>query len=684
MPGVATPMKQASPRRARRIWPFVTGAVALGVVAILLLWNWDWFIPIIEARASSALGRRVSIGHLHVALGRQTTVTAESVTVANPDNFQSVKTPVPDLAQIGRLTVTADVAAYVHDGHIVLPFIGVDHPHVEAAVLANGQTNFALKPASQGGGSTPPPSIGTLQITDGTAHVVDQKLRSDMTLQINTRAEQGNEPAAIVADISGTYADQKIDGHFIGGALLTLRDSAHPYPIDLHLANGGTEVSMTGTVQNPLNFSGAHVRLRVSGPDMEALYALTGIPIPHTPPFSVSGNVDYAKPRIRLTDLAGRVGTSDLGGSITETPGVGSRPDVTMDLASHKVDLTDLGGFVGTPAGRRDTPGETPSQERALASAESKKTLLPSKPLNIPRLASADIHLHYTGEHIINRYVPFDKLLVSMDIIDGHINLHPLDFTVGPEGRIDNIINLDPEQDKSFRVRLDTKFQHLELARLLQATHSFHGQGIIGGEAHIDTTGNSLAAMAGNGDGEVKLALLSGGDVSALLVDLAGLQFGNALLSALGLPSRTNIDCFVTDLPLHRGLLDFDVFLLDTNEGRVTGKGSLNFRDQMLDITLTTRAKHFSIGSLPGPINITGPLGDPSIRPGTEVVARAGAAAGLGILLTPLGALLPTIQFGIGNDNACTRAFAVEHEPLRETRPPRHRRRSEKRESPQT
>jgi uncharacterized protein involved in outer membrane biogenesis len=190
--------------------------------------------------------------------------------------------------------------------------------------------------------------------------------------------------------------------------------------------------------------------------------------------------------------------------------------------------------------------------------------------------------------------------------------------------------------------------------------------------------------MAGNGDGEVKLALLSGGDVSALLVDLAGLQFGNALLSALGLPSRTNIDCFVTDLPLHRGLLDFDVFLLDTTEGRVTGKGSLNFRDQMLNITLTTRAKHFSIGSLPGPINITGPLGDPSIRPGTEVVARAGAAAGLGILLTPLGALLPTIQFGIGNDNACTRAFAVEHEPLRETRPPRHRRRSEKRESPQT
>jgi hypothetical protein len=81
-------------------------------------------------------------------------------------------------------------------------------------------------------------------------------------------------------------------------------------------------------------------------------------------------------------------------------------------------------------------------------------------------------------------------------------------------------------------------------------------------------------------------------------------------------------------------------------------------------MSLTTRSKGFSIGSLPGPIDITGPLGSPSIRPGAEIVARAGAAAGLGVLLTPLGALLPTIQFGVGDNNACTHAEDVEREPL--------------------
>jgi uncharacterized protein involved in outer membrane biogenesis len=209
----------------------------------------------------------------------------------------------------------------------------------------------------------------------------------------------------------------------------------------------------------------------------------------------------------------------------------------------------------------------------------------------------------------------------------------------------------------------------MDLSRLLAATHTFHGKGIVGGEAKIDTTGRSLADMMGNGNGEVKLALISGGNLSALLVDLAGLEFGNALLSALGVPNRADIQCFVTDLPLNRGILDFNVFLLDTTEGRITGRGDVDFRDQMLNISLTTRSKHFSIGSLPGPINVTGPLGDPSIRPGTEVVARAGAAAALGVLLTPLGALLPTIQFGVGNDNACTQALAEEHQPLRVNMP---------------
>jgi len=95
------------------------------------------------------------------------------------------------------------------------------------------------------------------------------------------------------------------------------------------------------------------------------------------------------------------------------------------------------------------------------------------------------------------------------------------------------------------------------------------------------------------------------------------------------------------------------VMVLDTKAANVTGSGTINLRSEALDLQLKTEAKHFSIGSLPGPINIGGTLKNPSIRPGAETVARGAAAGVLGALLTPLAALLPTIQLGLGEDNNC-------------------------------
>jgi ParB/RepB/Spo0J family partition protein len=63
------------------------------------------------------------------------------------------------------------------------------------------------------------------------------------------------------------------------------------------------------------------------------------------------------------------------------------------------------------------------------------------------------------------------------------------------------------------------------------------------------------------------------------------------------------------------------------------------------ELALKTASKHFSMGSLPTRIAITGTFKNPSIRPGAEVAARAGAVAGLAALFVPL-AILPTIQFG--------------------------------------
>lgn len=714
---VATP-ERPRPRR-RHIGLYVLAVLLLGIAILILLWDWDWFIPLVEARASAALGRPVTIAHLHLRLGRVTRVAADDVTIANPAGFP----PRPEFATADRLTVAINILDYIHGGRIVLPEIALRHPMVNAIALADGKNNWTLSsgPEKSEKNAGPPPRLGHLVVEDGHVHVVDPQLRADFNLTVATRSAGaaatagGNAPAEhaaatphtpapsapatsrtattstpttsgpansaasgpqspihptpagagalservhtsqIVIEARGTYAGQPVTGRLIGGALLSLSDKALPYPVDLHAANGPTHIALVGSIRQPLALAGFALKLHLAGPDMSLLYPLTGIPIPQTPPFSVTGDLAYDRSgnKVQFHDMRGRVGSSDLNGNVDEAPGA-ARPDVVMDLYSHHVNLVDLGGFIGAQPGS--------GTQKTKAPAQSNGNLLPTTPFNLPKIKAADIHLHYRGEHIEGKYVPLDDLLVQLDVVDGRITLHPLNFGVGT-GTIASNIVLDPV-GKDIEVKADTQFRRINLSRIMQATHAFKGQGIIGGTAVLRTHGNSVATMMGNGNGELKLIMLGGGNVSALLVDLSGLEFGNALLSALGVPQRAEINCFVSDFALDDGIANTKVLLLDTTEARVTGKGTIDFRNQTLDYSLRTRAKHFSIGSLPGPIDITGKLASPAIRPGAEQIARAGAAVGLGIVLTPLGALLPTIQFGIGKDNACVKATAEEQAPM--------------------
>jgi uncharacterized protein involved in outer membrane biogenesis len=159
--------------------------------------------------------------------------------------------------------------------------------------------------------------------------------------------------------------------------------------------------------------------------------------------------------------------------------------------------------------------------------------------------------------------------------------------------------------------------------------------------------------MLGNGNGSLQLTMAGGGDLSALLVDLSGLQFGNALLSALGVPERDKVECFVADFVLQRGVLQTRALLLDTTSDIISGSGTINLRTETLDYQISTEAKHFTIGSLPAPISITGSFKGPGAMPDIgKLTARGGAAAGLGVVFPP-AAILPTIQFGVGDDHRC-------------------------------
>jgi uncharacterized protein involved in outer membrane biogenesis len=632
-----------APGRRAPVWLLSLGVALLVVVAVVAIWGGDLLIPLVASRASAALGRPVTIAHLHIAPGRIFQVTADDVTIGNPPNW----TDEP-LARVAHLTVQLDAWTYLRHGQLVVPLVLLDHPQLTATQFADGAANYKLQLASRSGGSA---RIGEVRIDSGEARVRLAKLKADMTITVATR-NQGDE-AQLVADARGTYNARPITGQFVGGALLALEDASRPWPVDLRLQNGPTQVTLVGTVLNPMALQGVNLKLHFAGPDMSQLSELTGLPIPRTPNYQLTGLLDFANERVQLRNFNARVGSSDLEGSIEVDP-KSEPPEMTAELTSRRVDLADLGGFIGTEPGRTTTPGQTTSQRTEVARAEARPKLIPDTPINVPKLRWANVHLHYRGQSIKGRSVPLDNIDVRLDIKDGQVILHPLSFGVG-KGRIATSVGLTP-QEGGTHAKADIEFQQVDVSRLMAATHAYQGAGAISGSGTIDAEGNSLAQMLDNGRGGVKLAMV-GGDLSAVLVDLSGLEFTNALLSALGMPKRAQVECFITEATLNRGAFWLQALVLDTSEAVVTGTGGVNLRDEQLDIQLRTESKHFSIGSLPAPINVGGTLKSPAIRPGAELALRGGAAVGLGFIFPPLAAL-PTIQFGTGDDHRCDQILA--------------------------
>jgi uncharacterized protein involved in outer membrane biogenesis len=625
--------------------------VAAILIAAIALWDWNWLRPLVEAQASAALGRPVAMSHFDLKLlSRTPRVTVDGLVIGNPEGFPGDE----EMASAERLSFSIDALKALR-GRLSFPDIEIEKPRGDLRADAKGRRNwdFGAAAAPERKEEKKPfdlPEIGRLVIDEGRIRLADPKLKSDFTALIHTEEPKAGGEPTIAVDGKGTYNAQPFELRFRGGSLLSLREPAKPYSVDLRAANGPTRISLKGTVLDPMSLAGAKLKLELEGANLADLYPLIGIPLAPTPPYTLKGALDYADAKIRFHDFTGTVGESDLSGRFEVDPGK-DRPRITADMTSRRVVMADLAGFIGATPGHEDTPNQTQEQKAEHARAEADAKLLPDDPVDIPEIRAADFDVRYKGLRIEGENMPLDNLVAHLVIENGKVSLTPLSFGVGT-GEILSNVALDARQNP-MHAKADVDFRKVDLKRIMKSTEIFEGAGTIGGRAYIDGKGNSLAAILGSGNGDLKL-FMAGGDLSALLVNLAGLDIGRSVLSALGLPQRADIRCMVSDFALRDGKLQTRALLFDTTEANITGKGTVDLAREQIDYRIRTEPKHFSIGSIAAPIDVKGPLKDPSIYPNpTELAKRAGPAAALGVFLTPLAALIPTIELGLGENSDC-------------------------------
>jgi hypothetical protein len=154
------------------------------------------------------------------------------------------------------------------------------------------------------------------------------------------------------------------------------------------------------------------------------------------------------------------------------------------------------------------------------------------------------------------------------------------------------------------------------------------------------------------GTGRVAI-VMEGGELSRVVIELAGLDVGQLILELLtdepGDDERIEVRCLAGELALTRGRGEITTLLLDTPKDKLTGEGSIDLRDERLDVLLRVFPRDASFASARMPIRVEGRIKEPSIAPAPGgVESRV-----LGWVLAPLAALVPFVELGSEDDRPC-------------------------------
>lgn len=649
-------MPDGAPRLALKILLWVLGVLAvllLAIVIFLVLFDWNYARGPISRFASARLHRPVAIeGNLRVHPWSLTpSATVDGLRIGNPAWAGPGHT-----AEVKRISLKVKLLP-LFVGKVELPLLSLDQPDVELLRDVQGRATWDFSTGAKAKEPFRLPPIQTFVITDGRLDIADSKRGLVFAGTVAASEERGAANQGFRLAGQGSLNRNPFFLRVSGGPLINVRAN-EPYPFDADVRAGATRVTAKGAVPKPFDLGNVWANLTLSGPDLSDLYALTGVALPNTPPYRISGRLTRDVLLYRFDDFTGRVGDSDVAGdlSVDTEP---ERPFLKADIVSKRLDLDDLMTiFGGAPAAGR---GETMSPELQAVARQQAATglLLPDTTLNVEKIRSIDADVRYRATAINAPGLPLRAVTTTVKLDNGLLTANPLNFSL-PQGSLAGQVSLNARGATPI-TSLDMRLSNARLEQLIPirgATGPALEGGIVA-RARLTGAGNSVHRAAANANGEVTVVVPSG-EVRQAFAELLGINVTKGLGLLLGKDEKqTPIRCAVANFKTTNGIMRADDIVFDTNVVRAKGKGTINLETERLDFRLQGKAKKLRAVSLNAPITIKGPLRAP--QAGVEIGGAIGqAVVGLGAaaLLSPLAAVLPFVDPGLAKDANCAALIA--------------------------
>lgn len=602
------------------------------------LFGWNWLRSPLEHLALQKTGRVLSIqGDMTVKLAWPAMrLHAAQVTFANPSWAHA-----PQMVAAAGVMVSMDVSGLLQR-KVSFQEVTLDRADIFLETSASGQKSWLLDLEQRDEEARI--QIGRVVLNQGMLGYDDVSQNTRIRAEIATapQSDNGSNATDLRFTATGRYKGQLLKAQGSGGPVLALRDTTLPYPLTLDGSVGQTGVHLQGSITSLIAFTAVDMQMTVRGGSLEQLYPLLGIAFPATRSYVMHGHLLHAGNTWRYEQFSGRVGTSDLAGFVQVLTG-GKRPALVAELRSTLLNLDDLGPVIGA---QPDTP------ELAVTMRQTDQRVLPNLPFNTYRWDSvdADVQLR-AGKFRSHKALPLDTLDVHLHLLDSVLTLDPLNFGLAG-GHLNAKITLNGRV-QPIQAHAQVRAHKVMLAQLLRTFDlSKSSIGQVNGEFDLEGSGNSVGRMLASAKGKLGL-VVEGGQISKLMMEKAGLHLWEMLSLNLTGDRLVKLRCAVADFDVKQGVMQTDALVFDTQVTTLIGTGSIDLKQEQLNLTLNPKTKNTSPVALHSPIYIRGSFAQPQIGiDKTQVAARAAGAVVLG-LINPLLALLPLIDAGPGKDSDC-------------------------------
>lgn len=652
------------------------------VVAIVIIATFDWnrLKPTINQKVSTELNRPFAIrGDLGVVWERQKGETgwrswipwphvhANDILLGNPPE-------IPDITMVHLPRVEATLAPLaLLTKTVYLPWIKLQQPDARLIRLSEKTNNWTFDLAgSDDKEANAQPSAWSFRLDNiifdrGRVAIDDAVSKADLEIFVDPLGKplpfsevtgaKGKDEKGKVGDYvfglkaEGRYNDQPLRGTGKIGGMLALRSEGTPFPVQADFRSGNTRVAFVGTVNDPMKMGGVDLQLKFAGDSLGELYKLTGVLLPDTPPFETDGHlvakIDTEKSSVfDYRDFNGRIGDSDIHGSLTYSTGK-PRPKLEGDVESRQLRLADLGPLIGVDSGK----GTKAQKVRKEAPPSGK--VLPNDRFETDKWDVMDADVRFKGRRIEHgSSLPISNLSTHIILKNADLRLEPLKFGLAG-GTISSNIHLEGDKNP-MRGQADIQARRLKLKELMPDVELMQKTlGEMNGDAKIRGTGNSVAALLGNGNGNLKL-LMNDGLVSRNLMEILGLNVGNFIIGQIFGDDEVRVNCAAANIDLVNGVARPQIFAFDTENAVINITGTASMASEQLDLTINPESKGIRIVTLRSPLYVRGSFKDPDagVKAG-PLIARGAVAAALATLVTPAAALLALISPSEGQANQC-------------------------------